>query len=299
MLISVIIPTLNRPDDLALSVYSVIGQTYLPHELIIVDQSDDNISYDIVSGIFHESNCDINLVYIHDSEISGLVAAKKNGVDAAVGDIISFSEDDEVMHERYLENTVDAFSDENIMGISGIVTNIERNKFYLIIFKIFHLGIYSDPRVDVFKNRDCNGKGRLICSNYISGGISSYRKVVFEKIEFDLKNKFFTMEDIEFSVRAADFFGKNKFFICTNVCLKHYMSPINREILFDRWKRKSHEFILFYKKNKRKKYAFLFLLWLMIALILESILAGFRKISYKPFLGLIVGIYTGSIWKLK
>ncbi len=299
MLISVIIPTLNRPDDLALSVYSVIGQTYPPNELIIVDQSDDNRSYDIVSDIFHKSNCDINLVYIHDPEISGLVAAKKSGIDIAIGDIISFSEDDEVMHEKYLENTVNAFADENIMGISGIVTNIKRNKLYLIIFKMFHLGIYSDPRVDVVKYRDCNGKGRLIRSNYISGGISSYRKIVFKKVEFDLKNKFFTMEDIEFSVRAVDFFGKDRFFICTNVCLDHYMSPINREVLFERWKRKSHEFILFYKKNKHKRYAFIFLLWLMIGLILESIIAGFRKTNHKPFLGLMAGIYTGSVWKLK
>ena len=298
MLLSVIIPTLNRPDDLAISVHSVLEQTYIPSELIIVDQSIGDESYNIVTDVFNKTNCNIELVYIHDSKIKGLVEAKKKGVEVAIGDIISFSEDDEVMHEKYLENTINVFSNKDIMGVSGVVTNIVRSKIYEIGFKMFHLGLFTDPRVDAVRYKDCEGKGVLIQSNYLSGGLSSYRREVFEKIKYDIKNKFFTMEDIEFSVRAANFFGEENFFVCTNVCLAHYMSPINREILFARWKRKSHEYILFYKKNRNKKYSLIFLVWLFIGLILESIVSSVREFSFKPFLGLISGISTGIKWKL-
>ena len=50
--ISVIIPTLNRPDDLSLAVSSILEQSILPAELIIVDQSIDSDSYKKVNEIF-------------------------------------------------------------------------------------------------------------------------------------------------------------------------------------------------------------------------------------------------------
>ena len=292
--LSVIIPTLHRPDDLVIAVSSILEQTFLPDELIIIDQSIDKKSLNNIKDMFSNINIKTKLIYIHDSSIKGLVSAKNNGVKNATGDIISFLEDDELLDKNYLKNTINVFlENQHILGCSGIVSNIRRSTFYEIMFKVFHRGLFFDKRVDIIKYQNCNGAGELINSTHISGGLSSYKKEVFEKIKYDLYNNFFYCEDIEFSIRASDFYGVERFVIVTNICLQHFMSNINRDILEPRWKRKTNEFILLYKKNKNKNYALISVIWLMVGLFFESLYSVILQRSFGPFVGFIRGLYEG------
>ena len=292
--LSVIIPTLHRPDDLVDAVTSILKQSLIPDELIIVDQSVDSKSYNNIKVLFSKLNPQTKLIYIHDSSIDGLVSAKNHGVKISSGDIISFLEDDEILSKNYLKNTIEVF-DENeiILGCSGVVSNIRRSFLYEIMFKLFHRGIFFDQRVDVVRHKDCNGKGQLIISSHISGGLSSYRKEVFKQIEYDLHNKFFYCEDIEFSIRASDFFGKDRFVIATNICLVHLMSNINRDVLEPRWRRKTNEFVLLYKKNKHKKNSLFNVMWLIVGLLFEAAYSSMMKKSLGPIIGFFNGLYIG------
>ena len=297
--LSVIIPTLHRPDDLVNAVKSILNQSHLPDELIIVDQSLDSSSYNNIKDLFSKLNPRIKLIYVLDSSINGLVAAKNNGVKRSNGDIICFLEDDELLSDNYLKNTINLFNEnEKILGCSGIVSNIQRSIFYETMFKFFHRGLFFDKRVDVVRYSDCMGNGKLINSSHISGGLSSYRKDVFKQIEYDLDNHFFYCEDIEFSIRASDFFGKDKFVIATNICLVHLMSNINRDILEPRWRRKTNEFVLLYKKNKHKKYSLLNVIWLMIGLFFEAIYSVFTKMSFGPIIGFFKGLYIAINYEI-
>ena len=171
------------------------------------------------------------------------------------------------------------------MGCSGVVSNVRRSILYVIPFKIFHRGIFYDKRVDIIKYQDCEGEGKLIQSDHISGGLSSYRRRVFDRIEYDLKNDFFYCEDIEFSIRAADFFGHENFVIATNVCLQHHVSSLNRDTMKPRWARKTHEFILLYKKNKEKNFVLLSLIWLIIGLTFEALVSALRFRNIEQVIG--------------
>ena len=106
------------------------------------------------------------------------------------------------------------------------------------------------------------------------------------------------LEDIEFSSRAVDFFGKNRFFINTNMCLVHNMSAINRKTLAKRWQRKLREYIMFYKKNSRKPFSLIALTWLLIGLIGESVISSVSMKNIGPVQGTIVGIYLGIKTKI-
>lgn len=292
--ISAVIPTLNRPVDLVLAVTSVLEQKYLPDELIIVDQSVDKQSHDAVNRLYENFDVMPKLIYLHEPEVSGLIEAKQRGVEVAKGDIISFLDDDVVLHQQYFENAISIFkNNQKVIGCCGVMSNVHSGVLYEYLFKLFHRGIFYDPRLNAGKNRDCQGLGVLLSSRYLSGGISCYRKEVFEKVKFDTVNDFFMLEDIDFSTRAADFFGNEYFFISTCLCLEHNMSPINRLKLYARWLRKLRENVLFYKKHRLKLFSFINFLWLLIGLLGESIVMSILSRSFGPLFGFLSGLIAG------
>ena len=292
--ISAVIPTLNRPVDLVLAVTSVLEQKYLPDELIIVDQSVDKQSHDAVNRLYENFDVMPKLIYLHEPEVSGLIEAKQRGVEVAKGDIISFLDDDVVLHQQYFENAISIFkNNQKVIGCCGVMSNVHSGVLYEYLFKLFHRGIFYDPRLNAGKNRDCQGLGVLLSSRYLSGGISCYRKEVFEKVKFDTVNDFFMLEDIDFSTRAADFFGDEYFFISTNMCLDTNMSPINRARLKGRWQRKLREYITFYKKHSDKPWSSVNLIWLLIGMFGESVVSSVLSKNIGPLAGTIVGLYDG------
>ena len=292
--ISAIIPTLNRPADLVFAVTSVLEQRYLPDELIIVDQSVDKHSYNALNRLYENFDVTPKLIYLHEPEVSGLIEAKQRGVEVAKGDIISFLEDDVVLHQQYFENVISVFkNNQKVIGCCGVISNIYSGILYEYLFKLFHRGIFYDSRLNIGKNRDCQGLGELLPSRYLSGGISCYRKEVFEKVKFDTVNDFFMLEDIDFSTRAADFFGDEYFFISTNMCLEHNMSPINRMQLKERWQRKLCEYITFYKKHSNKRWSLVNLIWLLIGMLGESVVSSVFFKNIEPLAGTMIGFYEG------
>ncbi len=292
--ISAIIPTIDRPKDLADAVISVLNQKHPPNELIIIDQSVGRTSYDAVNKIYDSFDISPSLIYLHEPEVSGLIEAKQRGVQVAKGDIISFLEDDVVLHRQYFENAISIFkNNQEVLGCCGVMSNVHSGILYEYLFKLFHRGIFYDSRLNMGKNRDCQGVGILLQSRYLSGGISCYRKEVFERVDFDMVNDFFMLEDIDFSTRAADFFGDEHFFISTNMCLDHNMSPINRARLKERWQRKLREYVTFYKKHSDKPRSSVNLIWLLIGMFGESVVSSVLSKNIGPLAGTMVGLYDG------
>ena len=113
--LSVIIPTLNRPEDLYGAVASMLKQSYLPYELIIVDQSKEDDSHKRVKNLFSHTKTKIKLLYVHDSEIDGLVSAKNHGVKISSGDIICFLEDDETLDIDYFKKINKVFTENQFI----------------------------------------------------------------------------------------------------------------------------------------------------------------------------------------
>lgn len=299
MIYSAIIPTINRPNDLIMAITSIFDQEILPNELIIVDQSPNKNSYNLVYKLYKNYKKKIKLKYFHDVTISGLIEAKQKGVEGSNGDVIFFLEDDVVLQSNYFKNAAKLFEEnDKVMGCCGVISNLKKRPIYEYMFKLFHRGIFYDPRIDAKKKSKTLSSGFLLPSRYLSGGISCYRKEVFEKVKFDVANGFHMLEDIDFSTRAADIFGNELFFINTNMRLEHHMSPINRLKLKERWQRKIIEYLTFYKKNSEKQWSLINLIWLLIGMISEAILSSLLLKNSGPFIGFIIGLSIGIKKKL-
>ena len=292
-LISLIIPTKNRPNDLNLAIKSLLQQSQMPDEIIVVDQSDNNKSKILFLNSFN-SFSNIKIIYIHDKKIDGLVQAKKVGVRHATKDIICFIEDDIFLEDDYIEQLKNGFKlHPHMVGCCGIVTNgPNKNFIYHFIFNLFHIGIFNDKRISIFSKSRSNISDYLTQSDKLSGGISAWKKKVFHSIKFDTKNKFHMLEDIDFSFRVFKHFD-DSLYINTKMRLAHFSSPINRNDLFDRYKNKTIEYFLFYKKNKLSILDFLNFSWLLFGMLLDSVFKCFIDKSFDPFYGYLKGFADG------
>lgn len=296
MKISVVIPTKNRSDDLLKAVASITAQNRLPDELILVDQSDSDVSRQAILDMAKMSGNAMRLIYIYDPRIRGLVDAKRVGVSNSNGDIVCFLEDDVVLESEYVDQMKRAFdSHPDMMGCCGVMTNLtELPSNYVLFFHLFHRGIFHDPRVGVHGYLT-GSNDAMIPSRYLSGGTSAFRRCVFEKVPFDLANGFFMLEDIDFSMRAVRVFG-NCFYINSGARLAHYMSPVNRAVLGNKYRRKLREFLVFYKKHGTGIAQFANFLWLLTGLWLEAVQAALRARNISPLVGYLRGVWDGLRW---
>jgi len=184
------------------------------------------------------------------------------------------------------------------MGCCGLVTNLPPQPAgYVALFHLFHRGMFRDPRVGVHGHLRGNGLP-LVRSDYLSGGLSCWRREVLERIPFDVENGFHMLEDVDYSTRAVREYG-HRFYINPNARLEHRMSPVNRAVLGPRQRRKLREFLLFYRKRAAQPWALAQLLWLLVGLLLEALWQSVRTASSAPLAGWFAGIADGVRWKLK
>ena len=89
MKLSVVVPTKNRPAELRSFLKSLWEQALLPDQLIIIDQSK---KINIIKGEVEEvaKRLEININYVHDQNINGLVQAKAAAIPYNKCSIISF-----------------------------------------------------------------------------------------------------------------------------------------------------------------------------------------------------------------
>jgi glycosyltransferase involved in cell wall biosynthesis len=300
MKISVVIPTKDRSVDLVRAVQSVLKQKRRPDELLIIDQGVNSKSKDAIKQLFDQIDYGFKLIYVHDSAIAGLVAAKAAAVALSSGNIIMFLEDDVILEEEYILNMAQGFADRPaMMGACGVISEVAgTGVLYRCLFHLFHRGIFHDKRVNIHGHLEGMGN-QFIQSDYLSGGVSAYRSTVFDCVKFDTQNGFFMLEDIDFSTRAAREFGSGRFFINTSARLAHLMSPVNRMRLGPRYQRKLREFICFYKKNRHRSGALANLLWLLVGLATEAIVISIKLRHFGPVSGFVRGVIDGIRWQIK
>lgn len=120
--ISLLIPTMNRPDSLkrTLSTY-FMGDSY-PMQLIVVDQS-QNINTANENKMVVKSFSDkCNVRYIYQAEPS-LTKARNNAFQYATEEIVLCSDDDVDVYKNTLNNVYQIMSDDKIAMLGGINDN--------------------------------------------------------------------------------------------------------------------------------------------------------------------------------
>lgn len=134
--ISVIIPTMNRPDTLKRTVKSFMAGRSIPDEIVIIDQSTVPLEDDtLIKHWIDESIC---LKYIKQTTPSS-TRARNLGIGLCENDIILFSDDDIDMYDDTLQNMYRLMSEPT----SSMVGAIDDNTDYRASIKGYIAGVRS------------------------------------------------------------------------------------------------------------------------------------------------------------
>ena len=115
MRVSVIIPTYRGGQKVLDCVQSVLEQTRLPDELIVVDSSDDN-SPALIRERFGDQ---VHLVHLAERTLPG--DARNVGAREATGDVLAYTDDDCIADPHWLEELAKPYEAPSVVWVAGIV----------------------------------------------------------------------------------------------------------------------------------------------------------------------------------
>lgn len=176
-LISVVICTRDRPDELRRCLASFNDQTRMPDELIVVDNAsrDDRTRAVVLAA---------GATYIREDR-PGLDYARNSGAQAACGEIVLYTDDDTELHECWVENTVAAFDAPEIMAVTGLVLPAKLKTEAQWIFETEWSFGRGYDRID-YGSSFFEQTRRDGCPAWIigAGANMAFRRTVFDQIGF-------------------------------------------------------------------------------------------------------------------
>lgn len=117
---SVVVATMSRPEDLTLTIASLLAGTVLPAEVIVADASADDRT-EILLNNFRSTFTRPEFRYVRTRP--GLPGQRNAGLGAARGEVVLFLDDDVTLAPDYLAQLLGAFADGRVVGATGLVTN--------------------------------------------------------------------------------------------------------------------------------------------------------------------------------
>lgn len=130
--ISLVIPTLNRPEYLLSCINDLLNQTVKDFEILVIDQSDIEIHNELVSKI---NDLRVKFIYLKERSAS---KARNLGIKNAAAEVILFLDDDIIINNRdFVKNHLKHYTNPATIGVSGAILNKE-NDFRQVRSRLSH-----------------------------------------------------------------------------------------------------------------------------------------------------------------
>ena len=111
-LVTVVIPLFNKEDYIEETLASVVRQTYMSIELVIIDDASSDYSVDKAKNFLEKHNGRFSNVIIESRANTGQAGARNDGINLAKGDFVAFLDADDIWHSKKIELQV-GFLKEN------------------------------------------------------------------------------------------------------------------------------------------------------------------------------------------
>lgn len=121
-MISVVIPLYNKQESISKTIDSVLNQTFIDFEVIIVnDGSTDN-------SLLHAQSIVDSRIRIIDKKNGGVSSARNRGIQESTFEYIAFLDGDDVWNENHLEVIWQLINKYGDVDVGGYVTSFKRVK---------------------------------------------------------------------------------------------------------------------------------------------------------------------------
>ena len=133
-LVSVVVPTCNRSDEIRKCVMSLVGQTCARFEVIVVDDGSSDGSADMLEAIGRD-HPELNLTVLVNERNIGANPSRNRGVDAAQGTHIVFLDSDCVAEPDLIEKLIAGFTSEKVGAVQGMIVDPPPRNVYDLVFR--------------------------------------------------------------------------------------------------------------------------------------------------------------------
>lgn len=127
-LVSIVIPTYNRPDYLERAVKSTLLQTYENIEIIVVDDCSE-LDLDLLKNKYP------SVCYLKNNTNRGACYSRNRGIWEASGEYINFLDDDDELFPEKIELQVKKFRDSSVENLGFVTAHVEDNRSGKTIIK--------------------------------------------------------------------------------------------------------------------------------------------------------------------
>ncbi len=253
--VSVIVPTRNRGADVVLLLESLLRQTLLPDEVLVIDESTDPAHPAMIRAWAGQHPG--LAVRVVAATVGSLARSRNIGIRESTGAYVMFLDDDIITAPGYLAEMVAALEapGEHYAGGSGLPTadpgfsprypKAQRFK------RFFRLGHFADGRFLV------NGMGTLPCerervvaTEFVPGGVNIFRRELFREYQFDERlSGYSNFDDIDFSYRAS---RHQRFFFNPRALVyhkDHQDKRCSRAARFQHCRMWTRNYLYFFAKN--------------------------------------------------
>jgi GT2 family glycosyltransferase len=209
--LSIIIPTKNRAQALSQTLPTLLEQTTLPTEMIIVDQSNNDSTREIVKKLetrLSERGASApKFVYLYEPQISSAGTARNVAIEKATGDVLVFLDDDVLVEPSFLEEILAAYAQNSaIGGVSGVITNYPKPPLrQRWLTRLFWTGPFHDERQQIYWQCDKLRKSGPFRVRKFGAGLMSVKRQALGDIRFDEFYKG-SGEDVDVSWRISERF---------------------------------------------------------------------------------------------
>ena len=285
MLLTVVVPTRNRPEDIAKLLPTIARQSRLPDQLIVVDQSGDDRTEALARDAMGEElarRCS----YVHDSTIQGVSAARNVGIDLAKGDVVVFLDDDVSLSEDCLEQLEHAFeTNPGYAGIGGVELQMETTALsYVLYYDVFFLGPLRDRKYRISRNwRRLSGLQPVTA---LKTCLAGFRRDFLAQYRFDERWRSALLEDVEICWRVR---GRERFGIWPRASAWHHISEV-RAGGATGYRATGAAWVFFMQSVFKREWALTPLFaWLWVGLWLNATRRSVVSRSWGPLAGLFRG----------
>lgn len=224
-MLSVVIPTRNRPNLLKSCLGRILDNSILPSQIIIVDSSDFNQR-------MNDVYTDTRIVY-RTTEIKSAAVQRNIGMELVSDSTkyLAFLDDDVQIDHNYFSKLIDTLNSTGAIGVSGLAVNPKAKSTSNIFKNSFSRFFLNDSKKSGIILRSGinipvkDKSSRTIKAQWLIGcSIWNYNKIKSLRFEKDFFGQSLG-EDVVFSLKASEF---GSLFVDTSVTICHLETEIMR-----------------------------------------------------------------------